>query len=362
MHQRFGVIMAGGAGERFWPVSRRDRPKQLLRLTRADKTLLQESVDRLAPLIPPERILVATAAHLVEPIRSAGTGLPAENVIGEPCRRNTAGCLAFAAAHLIARGGDPATLSMAVLTADHCIGDEDRFREDVGTALAAAEGEGALVTIGVPPTRPETGYGYVEAEQAAPEGRAVPVSQFYEKPDAETARHYVDSGRFLWNSGMFFWTVAAFLSELDRAGTKHARAARAMAAALVAGDEERVQTVFEGLENISIDYALMEKAHTVRVVRARFAWDDVGAWDALDRSFPRDADGNVAVGDPVLIDTRDSVVYNEPGADARAVSVVGVEGLAVIVSADGVLVVPKDRAQDVRRAVDELKKRGAAQL
>lgn len=368
---RIAVIMAGGSGERFWPLSRRERPKQLLRLTDPERSMLEEAVERIAPLIAPERVIIATAKHLVEPIRAALAGqLPAENVIGEPCKRNTAGCLAFAAAHALQRfGGDPSKISMAVLTADHSIGQPARFRETVARALDCAEAHGALATIGVTPTRPETGYGYIEVPEGAEplsgsdSGLPVlPVACFREKPDRPTAEQFVASGRFFWNSGMFFWGLETFLDQLGKSTPAHAEATRAMQSALEATDEAKVCEVFESLEDISIDYALLERADQVIVARADFPWDDVGALDALARNFPADAAGNVSFGDPLMIDTKDCIVYNEPGTEAMAVATVGVEGLAVVVTRDGVLVLPKDRAQDVKQIVTTLKAQGSEKI
>jgi mannose-1-phosphate guanylyltransferase len=365
---RFGVIMAGGSGERFWPVSRRDNPKQLLRLTRPDQSMLGEAVERLAPLIPAERILVVTAGRLVAPIRAARVGVPDANVLAEPCKRNTSGCLAYAATHLMAQHGDPAQLTMAIVTADHLIGDPERFRETVAVALDTAEERDALVTQGIVPDRPETGYGYIEvrdvsAPVAGRGGIAVyDVAAFKEKPTPEVARQFVESGRYFWNSGMFFWRVSTFLSELEQAQPELARKTREMADTLRRGDPKRTAAIFETLDNISIDYALLERAKRVVVVRADYPWDDVGAWISLDRTREHDAAGNVAEGGPVLIDTRNSIVVNDAGADAMAVSVVGMDNVVVVVSKDGVLVIPKDRAQDVRKAVEELKKRGAKQI
>lgn len=370
---RIAIIMAGGAGERFWPLSRRTRPKQLLRLTRVDQSMLEEAVERIAPIVAREHIYVVTARHLVEPIREAATGLPPENIIGEPCKRNTAGCLVYAAAVVQRRHGDEGRpITMAVLTADHRIGEADLFRTTVETALAAAEQHGALVTLGIEPTRAETGYGYIEvaeganpcalegAQPGAPEVYA--VQHFREKPDAPTAESYAASGRHFWNSGMFFWTMEAFLRELEQATPAHAEAVRTIAEALAAGDDDAADRLFAALNDISIDYALLERARRVLVVRARFPWDDVGALDALARCLPADEAGNVAVGDPLLIDTRNCMVYNEPGAEAIAVAAVGVEGLTIVVTRDGVLVMPRDRAQDVRSVVSELRRRGAPQL
>jgi mannose-1-phosphate guanylyltransferase len=370
-YERVAVILAGGSGERFWPLSRRLRPKQLLCLTRPNETMLGEAVRRISGLIPPQRVFVITSRALVEPIRAAGIGTPPENIVGEPCKRNTCGALVYAAAELLARLGEGAAAStaMAVLTADHAIADHEGFRATVDAALAAAERRGALVTIGIRPARPETGYGYIEADKDAKaqetrEGAAtaLAVASFREKPDLATAEKFVASGNFYWNSGMFFWRLDTFLGELGHAAPAMAQAVRALSAALRARDAARVDRLFESLDDISIDYALMEKTANVLMVPAGFVWDDLGSWDALDRTLARDAAGNVAVGDPVLIDVRDSIVYNEPGGEKRAVSVIGVEGLAVVVSDDAVLVVPKARAQEVKKAVAALKERGARQM
>lgn len=368
-NRRIAVIMAGGSGERFWPLSRRTRPKQLLKLADPHLNLLEQSVARIEKLIPREAIYIATARHLRDAICSERIGVPNRNILAEPCKRNTAGCLAYAAAHLSARFENPAHSTMAILTADHLIRDERGFRNAVEAALATAEREEALVVIGIPPTRPETGYGYIETQEGAapvwtsPDGAEVlAAAGFREKPDRETALQFVQSGRFFWNSGMFFWRLNVFLNELEQASPRHADMVARMTDALRAGQNEEADRVFESIEDVSIDYALMEKARHVRVVRAGFGWDDIGAWDALDRTYEPDENGNVAVGQPVVVESRDCIIYNDPGPARMAVAVAGVEGLAVIVCADGVLVIPKDRAQDVRKVVAELKKRGFSQL
>ncbi|MCC6695082.1 MAG: mannose-1-phosphate guanylyltransferase [Candidatus Hydrogenedentes bacterium] len=365
--QRVGVVMAGGSGERFWPLSRKDRPKQLLHLTSENETMLAEAVSRVAPLIPVEHVYIVTGEHLVKPIREAGIGVPPENIWAEPCKRNTAGALAYAAAMLLAKYGDDAPLSMAVTTADHQIGDADLFCRTVDAALSAAEREPVLATMGIVPTRPETGYGYIQVADGTTSSRSAeiavwPVKAFHEKPNQERAEDFIETGHYFWNSGMFFWRVSTFLDELTTASPAHAAAIRAMAAAQRKGDAPAVRAAFEEFEDISIDYALMERAKRVVMVRADYPWDDVGAWPALDRSFPKDNHGNVCIGDPVVVDSEDCIVYNEAGADRIAVSVVGAEDLVVVVTEDAVLVIPKDRAQDVRHAVQELKKRGAKQL
>ncbi len=365
--RRVGIIMAGGSGERFWPLSRADRPKQLLKLTSPDRSLLEEAVERLAPIIPRERILIVTAAHLVSAVEAAGI-VPSANVLGEPCKRNTGGCLVYAAAHCLHRFGEAAgELGVAVLTADHRIGSPECFRAAVEAGLVAVEGEPVLGTVGIRPTCADTGYGYIEVETAATGGAGgvplvLPVARFCEKPDRQTAAAFVASGRFYWNSGMFFWRWSTFLAELRLAHPELAAAAGELADALRQGDAGRERQIFERLPNLSIDYALMEKARRVVMVRGDFPWDDVGAWSSLDRFLERDGQGNVVVGGAVAIDTRDCVIYNEPGCERLAVGVLGVTGLAIIVTDDAVLVVPKEQAQEVRRVVAALKERGARQV
>lgn len=360
--RRFAVIMAGGSGERFWPASRRARPKQLLRLTDEHRSMLGEAIDRIAPLIPPADVVVATSEILAGPIAAAIPELPPANVVAEPEKRNTAACLALATAALALRLGPGEDAAVAVLTADHRIGDAALFRRTVGVALDFAEANDALVTIGVVPTRPETGYGYVEVAAADAEDgdplRIAPAVRFREKPDLATAHEFVASGRHLWNSGMFFWRLSAFERAIARHMPALAAAGGAMRTALARRDRTALADTFAGLDDVSVDVGLMECADNVHVVRATFPWDDVGAWDALGRTRAPDAAGNVVDGGAVLVDARDCIVYNEPGADGMAVAVVGLDGIIVATTPDGVLVCARDRAQDVKRAVAILRERG----
>ena len=362
--RRYAVIMAGGSGERFWPAIRRARPKQLLRLTDPVLSMIEEAIERIAPLIPKEQILIATSELLQEPIADALPALPRENVVAEPEKRNTAACLALAAAHLEHRHGDEDVV-MAVLTADHQIGTPDRFRATVARALDFAAREDALVTIGVVPTRPETGYGYIEVAPAKDAPRAadgahdpLPVLRFREKPSEAVAREYAKSGHHFWNSGMFFWRVSSLLRGLAKHMADLEVAERAMVDALAGRGSTTLREVFQPLADVSIDIGLMERAGNVFVVPADFPWDDVGAWDALQRTRTADESGNVVAGDAILVDVRDSIVFNEPGANEMAVAVIGLEGVVVATTRDGILVCPKDRAQDVKRAVAELRRLG----
>lgn len=360
--RRVAIIMAGGSGERFWPLSRVKRPKQLLCLTSDRQTLLEEAVERILPLIPADNVYIATSRILAPAIRAAGLPIPPENVLAEPAKRNTTGCLAWAAAQLVARYPNQ-EISMAILTADHLIGEPARFRACVKGALVACEKDNALVTIGIRPTRPETGYGYIETGRRTRDRKgAVPVVRFREKPNLEQAEDFVASGRYCWNSGMFFWRVSTFLAQMEKASPDVAMLTQRMAEAVHGNQRRNAERFFEKLPDISIDYALLEKSPNVLMLEATFPWDDVGAWDALDRTRRKDADGNVVSGDPILVETRNSIVLNEAGGKQIAVGIVGVENLIVIVSKDSVLVVPKDKAQEVRLVARELKKRGAKQI
>ncbi len=367
---RVGVVMAGGAGERFWPISRAIRPKQLLPLGTSGRTLLQETVDRLRPLMPDDRLFIVTGGQLRDPILESNSTLQPAQVLAEPDKRGTLGCIAYATAYVLARYAEaPGATTFAILPADHYVTDAEAFRQGVEAGMAAAEHEDALVIVGVTPTRPETGYGYIEiASNAEPlcvpgtEEAVWAVDSFREKPSPETAREFLDAGRFLWNSGMFFWRASTFLSELERARPRVAELIGQMTEALRRDDIDEVHEAFAQLPDLSIDYALMEHAGCVRVIRANFAWDDFGAWDAYHRVAQPDGSGNVTVGDPVLIESRNCVVYNEPGAERVAVALVGMDGVVVAVADDGVLVAPLARAQEVREAVAALKQRGAKQI
>jgi len=357
---RIGVIMAGGVGERFWPVSRPTRPKQLLPLGPSSRTLLEDTVYRLGDLVDRERLMVVTGRPLRAPIIAAGLPLEDEQIVAEPMKRNTLGAVAWATAQALGRNGlAPEDATLAIIPADQHVGDVEAFRADLGTALAAAEQLDALVTIGITPTRPETGYGYIEVEDKSIEVSGVPqakeklrpVVRFREKPDAETAEEFFASGRFLWNGGMFVWRVSTFMAELEHADPEIAEIVRRMTAAVAKGDDDEAERLFAELPDLSIDYALMEHARRVVVVRAGFPWDDVGAWDAWRRVTNCDERGNATQGDPLLIDCDDCSVFNEPGQDEMFVAVVGMQNVIVAVTDDGLLVAPMERAQQVREVV-----------
>ncbi|MFO8082058.1 MAG: sugar phosphate nucleotidyltransferase [Armatimonadota bacterium] len=368
-----GVIMAGGIGERFWPVSRPDRPKQLLPLGPSSRTLLEDTVHRLGDLVERDRLMVVTSRLLRDPVIESGIPLEDEQVVAEPTKRNTLGAVAWATAQALGRNGLSAEdVTLAIIPADQYVGDVERFRQDLRTALAAAEQMDALVTIGIEPTRPETGYGYIEFEDrpldvsGVPDAEAKlrPVERFREKPNAETAEDFFASGRFLWNGGMFLWRVSTFMAELERADPEVAETVRRMISAVADADDEEAERLFGELPNLSIDYALMEHAREVVVVRAGFPWDDVGAWDAWQRVTDCDARGNATHGRPLLIDCDECSVYNESGQEQMFVAVIGMERVIVAVTDDGLLVAPLERAQQVREVVrrrNEAQTRGGSE-
>ena len=365
MKHRYAGIMAGGSGERFWPLSRHLNPKQLLKLPGADRTLLGDTIDRVAPLVGTERVLVLTAPHLTAAISSSEPIIRSENIVVEPLKRNTAGCLCWLAANLLVRESDPPNVTLAILPADHRISPLESFHETVAAALAIAENDGAIVTIGIRPDRPETGYGYVEADLAKPlesvnSCGAFGVLQFHEKPSVDLATEYVATEGFYWNSGMFFWRLDTFLTEMERVAPKHNAIIRRLVPLIREGNVKEAERVFSELPDISIDYLLMEHASNVAVVEASFQWDDVGSWDAISRYIEADERGNAALGDCVLVHTADCLVHNSSSNLTLCLN--GVYDLLVVATNDAILICNKSEVQSVREVVAKLKTQGSTKL
>ncbi|MFT5359058.1 MAG: mannose-1-phosphate guanylyltransferase [Polyangiales bacterium] len=346
----YAVIMAGGSGTRFWPASRRHRPKQLLPLGPDDRTLLRATIDRIRDIVPPERVLIVTSTLLAEAIATELPELPRENILEEPVGRNTAPCVAWAAAHIRRRDPDG---SMMVLPADHHIGDEDGYREVLRNALRACE-DGALVTVGLTPTRPETGYGYLELGKSVDEG-VFAARRFVEKPDRQRAEQFVSAGNFLWNSGMFFFKVKSILAAIGEHLPGLASGIDTLDDAAERGEEAKaVAATYGQLPSVSIDHGIMEKAAVVHVVPGSFGWSDLGSWMSAWELAAKDEDSNAVRGEAVLVDARGNIVDVPPG---KVVALVGVEDLVIVDTEDALLVMPRDRAQDVRAVVDALKAR-----
>jgi mannose-1-phosphate guanylyltransferase len=348
--EQFAVILAGGGGTRLWPASRRSRPKQLLSLG-ASESLLAATFRRLSALVGLERTLIVTAADQAQAIREALPGLPADSLVVEPAPRNTAPAVGLAAAHIARRAGQDAV--MAVVPSDAFIRNEPQYAAVLRTALAQASQ--AIVTIGIKPTHPETGYGYLQTgAKVSGNAEVCHVARFVEKPDLLTARAYLASGDYLWNSGMFFFSAGRFLAE----ARQHLPELSALLDELCTSPDPLAlaQQRYPRVPAISIDYGIMEKAQGIQVVPGDFGWSDVGSWAAVTDIRPTDVDGNVISGDAIVKASKGSVVMVDPGAPL--VGVVGVEGIVVVATRDAVLVVSKHRAQEVRSVVDELSAQG----
>ncbi len=342
--RRYAVIMAGGAGTRFWPLSRARLPKQFLPL-RGRRSMLVEAVARLRGVVPSAAVLVVAPPALAALVRLQLPALPRRNLLIEPRARGTAACLALAAAQIAQ--SDPQAL-MTVLTADHAIRDLGAFRACLQRAFAVAE-DGWLVTFGIPPTAAETGYGYMRLgawlDRRLPRVRR--VDRFVEKPDRQTARRFLARGGYQWNSGMFTWRVDAFNAAVARHAPRTARVAQALAQPRGRAAARRA---YARLPNIPVDIAILERADRLATVEATFDWSDVGTWAAMPMLWGADAAGNACRGRALLLDCRDTIVR----ADRRLVAVLGSRGLVVVDTPDALLVCPRDRAQDVRRVVEAL--------
>ena len=346
MPDRFVLVLAGGRGERFWPWSRPDRPKQLLPLARGGRTLLAATLDRALLLAPPERVLVLTARDLKEAVRRE---CPGARVLGEPVPRNTAPAIAAACAWI------PDDGAFAVMPADHAIDDLEAFTRDCARAFDRAEREPVLITHGIRPAGPDTNFGYVRRGAKVGE-RIFRVARFTEKPDAARAREYLESGEYLWNCGIFVWRKSVFLDALAAGRPALAEALRDLAfSGTEAGFEDRLREVFPGLESISVDYAVLEKAPNALVLEASFDWDDLGSWSAWARRQPRDARGNVAFGDAVVVDCDDCVVVGEGGTAAA----MGLRDMVVVHANGATLSCPLSQSEGVRRVSEAVRARGA---
>lgn len=357
MSSTYAVIMAGGTGSRFWPLSRAERPKQVLPLGPTKEPLVAATVRRIAGIVPPERVLVVTSARLVDAIAEALPGVPRENILLEPVGRNTAPCVGWAAAR-VARIDPSATL--LVLPSDHHIEDEAAFDAVLRSALHAAEG-GELVTVGLTPTRPDTGFGYIEVGDSLG-GPACRVARFVEKPDLARAEAFVSSGKFLWNSGMFFFRADAVLAAIASHLPDLARGLAAFDEAARDGrEDEVVRETFGTLPNVSIDHGVMEKADHVAVVPGSFGWSDLGTWITAWELAQKDPNGNAlpAPADAVVVDAAGNLAFTKPG---KLVALIGVDDLVIVDTEDALLVMPRARAQEVRAIVDALKARGDGRL
>ena len=354
----FGVIMAGGGGTRFWPLSRQKTPKQLLNLSGKD-LMVNEAVDRMATVIGKNNIFIVTADVQATSMITATEGkVFPQNVLAEPAARNTAACIGYAAIEIMKRYGDGV---MIITPADHYIEDVPALTDIFRLALTTAEDEDKLVTIGLKPTFPSTGFGYIKYD-ASGEGQIKQVVAFKEKPDEETAKEYVESGEYAWNSGMFIWKASLILQKLQELTPDIYEDLMKIGDAINTPNEQEVlREVYPNIRKISIDYAVMEPCAAkgdVIVIPGDCGWNDVGSWDMMDVLHDPDEDGNICVGDVVAIDAKDTVIYSS----TRTVTAVDVENLVIVETPDAIMVCPKDKAQNVKKIVDSLNEAGRNEL
>jgi mannose-1-phosphate guanylyltransferase len=359
---RYIIIMAGGRGERFWPVSREATPKQLITLL-GGRSFLQQAVDRVRPLVPAENILVITNSVQAALVRRQLPELPAANIVAEPVGRDTCAAVTLGAAIVGARS---TTATMAVLPADHVIPDERRFQQVLGDALDLASRGQVIVTLGIKATGPETGYGYIRHDLTPLPPPAVVksyktgfyrVEQFVEKPDHPRAIEYVAAGNYRWNAGMFVWSFVTIANALEKHQPEMNAACHRWFAAAAKGPKvlDRVLAKeYPEIRKISVDYALMERAHNVVVADGDFDWDDLGAWPALARHVKQDSEGNAIVGQVVHVDSARNVVYDARTRNRTPITLVGVKDSIVVLTDDATLVAAKSESQKIKELVRKL--------
>lgn len=356
MEHTYAVIMAGGVGSRFWPASRAKTPKQLLDLSGSGAPMVAGTVARLLPDVPPERILVVTGRILVDAIAAALPELPRENILAEPVGRNTAPCIGWATVHVLARDPDGV---MAVMPSDHLVENKSEFLKNLRVAVDAAR-DGAMITFGVTPRGPETGFGYIEMGEEVSDG-VRRVERFVEKPDAATAQKYVDAGNFTWNSGMFFFTARQIMEEIYRQMPELGRGLDEIAAAIGKPEQgSTVERVFPTLPSESIDYGIMEHAAEICCVPVSFGWFDVGSWDAAYDLFSKDENRNAVRADVLCHNTTGCLV--QANDSKKLLALVDVKDLVVVDTGDALLICSREKTQNVKNIVNMLKAKGRKEL
>ncbi len=347
----YGVIMAGGGGTRFWPLSRQKTPKQLLNLSGND-LMVNEAVDRMATVIGKSNIFIVTADVQAPAMITATQGkVFPRNILAEPAARNTTACIGYAAMEIYKKYGDGV---MIITPADHYIENVDALTEIFKTAIITAEEQDKLVTIGLKPTFPSTGFGYIKYDPSTPDS-VKPAIEFKEKPDEETAQSYIDSGNYAWNSGMFIWKASLILKKLKEYVPDIYADLKIIGDAMNTPREQEVlHEVYPKIRKISIDYAVMEPGAAkgeILCIPGDCGWNDVGSWDMMDILHKPDENNNVLLGDTVAINVKDSVIYSQ----SRIITALDIENIVIVETPDAVLVCSKDKAQNVKQIVDHLK-------
>lgn len=353
--KRYGVIMAGGGGTRFWPLSRQAMPKQMLNLSGKDR-MINETIDRLHGTVDQKDIFIVTnekqAAKMLECVDKR---VAKDHILAEPSARNTAACIGYAAMEIVKKYGDGI---MCIFPSDHFIKKEAEFAKVLEQAIRAAEEQDQLITIGIAPTFPSTGYGYIKFDKTEA-AVAKRVEEFKEKPDYETAKAYVESGNYAWNSGMFVWKASTILKKFEELLPDiYACLVKIGDAMLTPEEEQVIQEVYPVIPKISIDYGILERSKDVLVLSGDFGWNDVGSWDMMNVIYDEDEKGNILVGDQVSIDTTNTISFSS----GKMIATIGVDNLVVVETEDAVLVCSKDRVQDVKKVVDTLQEQGRTDL
>lgn len=374
--EKVAIIMAGGAGNRFWPLSRINRPKQIIKIDDNTPTLLEEAIERASSVIDLDKIFIITNQYLKESIEEIIKNIPKENIIAEPLKRNTAPCLSLAAAVIASRMAQKnipeSEISVAVLTADQRIFPIHSFKNILESLLKYVFYNEVLATIGIKPERPETGYGYIEVEKDFDYTNQYlqiqPIKSFHEKPTQPKANEYLRSHRYLWNSGMFFYRLDIFIEKMIRYSGEIGNRIMEMKEIINNNPFEdnfalnqQILDVYSSFPDISIDYALMEKAKKVVVAPANFSWEDLGSYDTLPRIYSVDQNQNYIQGNVVEIDTRESILINRSMKKDMILSVLGFTNIVVAVTDDAVMICPRNRVQEVKRIVEEMSKQEKSQ-
>jgi len=357
--KRYGVVMAGGGGSRFWPLSRKERPKQLLNLSGKD-LMINETLDRLSAVVERENMFIVTNVFQAELMKVETEGrIKKDHILAEPAARNTSACVGYAAMEIMRKYGDGI---MCILPSDHFVKDEEEFSHVLEAAMVAAEQTDALVTIGIEPSFAATGYGYIKGKQGSrtsvgdQNGKYYSVvEEFVEKPDKETAQIYLESGNYLWNSGMFIWKASTILSYLERLLPDVYRCLSEIGDAMGTEKEQEVlEKIYPLIPKISIDYGIMERADNVLVIPGSFGWNDIGSLDMLCLMKEADGNENVRYGETICEESSHCIIY---GTD-KLIATIGLENMIVVQTKDVVLVCPRDRAQEVKTIVDQLAEQG----
>jgi len=343
------LIMAGGRGERFWPKSRKNLPKQFLSLTNDGKTMIQLTVERILPLVAMEDIYIATNENYRALVQAQLPNLPEQNILCEPVGRNTAPCIGLGAVHMQKKYEDA---MMIVLPSDHLIKQKTLFLKSLRNACQVAEENSNLVTIGITPEYPETGYGYIRFDETNSLGQAYQVAEFKEKPDLDTAKTYLASGQYLWNSGMFVWKVSSILEKIEELMPELYTGLMNIQQAIGTEQELGVlEAEFTKTRSISIDYGILEHAKDIYTIPGSFGWDDVGSWLALARINPVNDYGNVLSGNLIAVDTKNCIIQG----GEKLIATVGVQNLIVVDTPDAILICQKGNAEDIKKVLEKLR-------